>query len=84
MPLHIKFEILGSITNRRTIAVGNRIRELERLVTTYGRGRWRKMSGEALIELPNGDIYYAELHWYEAHGIGQKEMGFKKLLEKRD
>lgn len=62
MPLHIKFQLLGPVTNRRTIAVGNRIRELDRLTTTYGRGRWRKMSGEALIELPNGDTYYAEVH----------------------
>ena len=84
MPLHgIKFKLLGPITNHRIIAVGNRIRELARLRETYGRGRWRKMSGDALIELPNGDIYYAELHWYEAHGIGIKELGYKKLLEKR-
>lgn len=84
MPLHIEFEVLGQITNRRTIAVGNRIRELQRLVTMYGGGRWRKMSGEAVIELINGNIYYAEIHWYEAHGIGIKEMGVKKFLEKRN
>lgn len=84
MPLHIEFEVLGPITHRRTIAVGNRIRELNRLVTTYGRGRWRKMSGEAVIELVNGNLYYAEIHWYEAHGVGIKEMGVKKFLEKRN
>jgi hypothetical protein len=84
MPLYIKFEILGSITNRRTIAVGNRIRELQRLVDTYGSGRWRKMSGEALIRLSDGEIVYAEIHWYEAHGIGMKDFGFKRRLESQD
>jgi hypothetical protein len=84
MPIYIEFEVLGPITNRRTIAVGNRIRELNRLVTMYGRDHWRKMSGEAVIELKNGNIYYAEIHWYEAHGIGMKDMGVKKFLEKRN
>jgi hypothetical protein len=84
MPLHIEFEVLGPITNKRTIAIRNSIRELDRLNTTYGRGRWRKMSGEAVIELRNGNIYHAEIHWYEAHGIGSKELGVKKFLEKRN
>lgn len=61
MPLHIEFEIVGPITQRRTIAVGNSIRALDRLRRTYGRGRWRKMSGKAVIELANGNIYYAEI-----------------------
>ena len=84
MPLYIKFEILGSITNRRTIAVGNRIRELQRLVEAYGSGRWRKMSGEAYIRMADGEVVYAEIHWYEAHGIGMKDFGFKRRLESRD
>jgi hypothetical protein len=84
MPLYIKFEILGPITKRRTIAVGTRIRELQRLVDAYGRGRWRKMSGEAMIRLSDGEIVYAEIHWYEAHGIGMKDFGFKRRVDSQD
>ena len=62
MPQYIKFEIIGPISERRTIAVGNRIRESDRLQKAYGRGRWRKMSGSALIRMPNGDVYLAEIH----------------------
>jgi len=65
MPLRIKFKIIGPISDRRTIAVGNRIRELERLKQTYGHGRWRKMSGSSPIELTNGEVVLAEVHWYE-------------------
>ncbi len=81
MPEYIEFEIVGPITNRRTIAVGNRIRELRRLVETFGPGRWRKMSGDALIRFPDGEIVYAEIHWYEAHGVGMKNFGYKRTLE---
>ena len=70
----------GEIRDRRTIAVGRAIRELGRLVRTYGPGRWRKCSGLAWIELPDGSIHRAELHWYEAHGIGRKEYKVKRLL----
>jgi hypothetical protein len=81
MPSYIDFEVVGPIKNRRIIAVGNRIRELHRLIETFGPGRWRKMSGEALIRFPNGDIVVAEIHWYEAHGIGMKNIGYKRTLE---
>jgi hypothetical protein len=81
MPYYIEFEIVGPITNRRTIAVGNRIRELQRLVHDFGPGRWRKMSGEAYIRFSNGDVVFAEIHWYEAHGIGMKDFGYKRTLE---
>jgi hypothetical protein len=83
MPKYIKFEIIGPITERRTIAVGNRIRDLARLQRMYGQGRWRKMSGVALIRMPNGYVYLAEIHWYEAHGIGQKDFSYKRLLERK-
>lgn len=66
------FEIIGDITNIEIIAVGNSIRELERLRKTYGSGRWRKLKGIACISLSEGTICEAELHWYEAHGIGKK------------
>ena len=74
------FEVLGEITGKRTIAVGRSIRELRRLRKTYGPGRWRKMKGIARIRLPDGTIARAEVHWYEAHGIGRSELKIKRLL----
>lgn len=62
------------------IAEGSSIRELKRLRKHHGEARWRKLKGLALIELPDGDVVWAELHWYEAHGIGRKEMKIKRLL----
>ncbi len=47
----------------------------------YGRGRWRKLKGFALVRLEDGTVYEAELHWYEAHGIGKKEMRVKELFD---
>ncbi len=73
----MNFEIIGDITNIEIIAVGNSIRELERLRKTYGSGRLRKLKGFATISLDDGSIYEAELHWYEAHGIGKKEIKIK-------
>jgi len=71
------FEVVGSISDVETIAVGPSIRELPRLRRAYGRGRWRKMKGIATIRLEDGTIHKAELHWYEAHGIGKRDMKFK-------
>ncbi len=76
----MNLEIIGDITNIEIIAVGNSIRELERLRKTYGSGRWRKLKGFATISLDDGSIYEAELHWYEAHGIGKKEIKIKRFL----
>ena len=75
------FEILGDITVLETIASGRGIRDLRRLQRIYGRGRWRKMKGSARIRLRNGDIRVAEIHWYEAHGIGKKEFKRKRYLD---
>ena len=75
------FEIIGDITNVETIAVVHSIRELKRLQKQYGKGRWRKLKGIAKVRLQNGDIYIAEVHWYEAHGIGKKKMKIKKILD---
>ena len=75
------FEILGEIKEIETIAVGKSIRQLKRLKRTYGKGRWRKLKGTAKIILKNGIICIAEIHWYEAHGIGKKEFKIKKILE---
>lgn len=75
------FEIIGKVTNIETIAIGNKIRDLPRLRKNYGAGRWRKMKGIATIRLANGRIRRAELHWYEAHGIGKKEIKRKRYLD---
>ncbi len=77
----MKFEIIGDITEIESIAVGSSIRDLERLCEFYGDGRWRKMKGVATILLANGRVRQAELHWYEAHGIGRKEFKRKRYLD---
>jgi len=74
------FEIVGEITQIETIAAGSRIRDLPRLRRLYGRGRWRKLKGVALVRLRTGRIRRAELHWYEAHGIGRKEIKRKRYV----
>ena len=76
------FEIVSSIQDIEIIAVGNSIREVDRLREDYGRGRWRKLKGRALIRLEDGRIREAELHWYEAHGIGRFELKRKRYLDK--
>ena len=75
------FEVLGPIRHLTTIAVGRRIRELDRLVKRYGTGDWRKRKGDATVRLPDGSLHKAELHWYEAQGIGSKEMKIKRYLD---
>lgn len=68
------------ITAVETIAVGGKIREVVRLRRVYGTGRWRKLKGVARVRLSNGRIRLAEVHWYEAHGIGKREMKRKRYL----
>jgi hypothetical protein len=75
------FEIIDEITDIKVIAIGNSIRDLPRLRKLYGDGRWRKMKGNATIQLNNGRVRKAEIHWYEAHGIGRKEYKRKRYLE---
>ncbi len=75
------FVILGDMTSVETIATGSGIRERARLRRVYGRGRWRKRKGLARIRLADGSIHLAELHWYEASGIGRKEIKIKYLLQ---
>jgi len=74
------FELLGEITNIEIIAVTRSIRESARLEKRYGAGRWRKMKGIGRVRLENGQIRLAELHWYEAHGIGRRKMKIKRVL----
>jgi hypothetical protein len=75
------FEIVGEISDVETFAVGKAIRELPRLLREYGPGRWRKRKGIATIRLADGAVCQAELHWYEAHGVGRKEMKIKRFLD---
>jgi hypothetical protein len=75
------FELVGDLTDVETIATGTGIREQPRLRRLYGKGRWRKMKGVARIRLKDGRIRRAELHWYEAHGIGKKELKRKRYLD---
>ena len=73
-------DIVGRIEDIETIAVGRSIREYNRLVNAYGPGRWRKLKGSAFVALPDGIIRRAEIHWYEAHGVGRKEIKIKRIL----
>ncbi len=66
----MRFEIIDTIENIETIAVGGRIREIMRLRKHYGFGRWRKLKGVARVRLASGSVRSAEVHWYETHGIG--------------
>ena len=75
------FDILGAITEIDTFASGPSIRELPRLRRLYGRGRWRKRKGFANARLPNDTIRKAEVHWYEASGIGKKEFKIKRFVD---
>jgi hypothetical protein len=75
------FEIIGEIENIEIIAVGGRIHDIMRLRKQCGDARWRKVKGFARVRLQNGRICNAELHWYEAHGIGRKKMKIKRTLD---
>lgn len=75
------FDVVGTITEIETIAVASSIRELPRLKKFYGSGRWRKLKGIATVQLTDDTVCRAEVHWYEAHGIGRKEMKIKQLLD---
>ena len=75
------FKIIGEIRNIETITTGRGIRELRRLNRIYGKSTWRKRKGFAKIIISDGTIKLAELHWYEGHGKGKKELKIKKYLE---
>jgi hypothetical protein len=77
----MEFDIIGPIWEIETIAVGSRIRELSRLRRAYGRGRWRKRKGVAIVRLNSTDeIFRAEVHWYEATGVGRKDLKIKRRI----
>jgi hypothetical protein len=74
------FKIVSELRDIEVIARGNAIREIKRLKRAYGGSRWKKLKGIAVIELSDGTICDAEIHWYEAHGIGRKEFKIKRAL----
>ena len=71
------FELIGETRDIQPIAVGRGVRGLARLRRRYGKGRWRKSKGIARVRLIDGTIHTAEVHWYEAHGIGRQELKIK-------
>jgi hypothetical protein len=76
----VDFEIIGEITNVETIATGRAVHARARLRRRYGNGRWRKLKGIATVRLDDGTIHTAEVHWYEAHGVGKREFKIKGPL----
>ena len=75
------FEIVGAVTDIETIAAGRSIRQLARLQRQHGRGRWRKLKGIAMVRIASGELRRAEIHWYEAHGIGRIRLKIKRLID---
>ena len=73
-------QVIGTIENVELIASGSSIRIIKQLRRRYGRGRWRKLKGIAVIRLANGAARRVELHWYEAHGIGKRDLKIKRYL----
>ena len=78
----MKFEVVGEIEQIETIAAGPSVKIRSFLRKTYGRGRWRKRKGVATARLANGNLRRVELHWYEAHGIGKRDVKIKKYLDR--
>ena len=75
------FDLIGDITHVETFAVGSSIREIARVRRIYGRGRWRKRKGFAQVRLSDGTVRRAEVHWYEATGIGRRELKIKRFID---
>ena len=75
----MEFEVIGEIRHRELIAAGHGIYILARLIREFGKGNWRKMKGIATVRLEDGTITEAEVHWFEAHGIGKRRMKIKHL-----
>ena len=79
----MKFTIVSEIRTIETIASGQGIKILPRLVRLYGRGHWRKLKGRAVVRFDDGTIAEAELHWFEAHGIGKRKMKVKRVIDSK-
>ena len=81
MPRAMEPKILGEISDPQIISSGVSLRVRRRLRRLYGQGRWRKLKGVGKVRLPDGYVILAEVHWYEAHGVGRRELKIKRLLE---
>ena len=76
------FKIIGKIEQIEIIAIGSSIRILPFLNKHFGKGRWRKLKGVARVErISTGRVRLAEIHWYEAHGIGKRNGKIKRWLD---
>jgi hypothetical protein len=75
------FRVLDEITEIEVLAAGKSLRQRAYLRRRYGSGRWRKLKGVAMVELADGSSRRAELHWFEAHGIGKKNLKIKRFLD---
>jgi hypothetical protein len=74
-------ELLSEINHIEIIAVGSSIRNLAALRKEYGGTRWRKLKGIAFVRTEDGEEFWAEVHWYECHGIGRRRMKVKREIE---
>jgi hypothetical protein len=78
----MEFEIVGPVSEVETIAVGRRIRDIDWLKRAYGPGTWRKLKGVALVRLlDSGEVFRAEIHWYEGSGSGRHEIRIKRRIQ---
>lgn len=77
----VYFRLVGEITDIKAIARGVSVRERARLSSHFGRARWRKLKGVALVELSDGELRQAEVHWYAAHGIGRRKFTIRRFLD---
>ncbi len=75
------FQVIGKIEDVETMAVGRAIRVIRRLNKLYGKGRWKKRKGTARLRFNDGTMAEAEVHWYEAHGVGRRELKIKRFLD---
>jgi hypothetical protein len=75
------FEIVGEITNIEVIARGRGIRDIARIRKKYGPGNWRKLKGVTTVRMEDGTVHVAEIHWYEAHGLGRRKFKIKQVLD---
>ena len=77
----MRFELISSITDIEPIAIGASIRVIAELRNSYGAGRWRKLKGRATVRFENGEVAFAEVHWYEAHGVRRRDIKIKRILD---
>lgn len=75
------FELISEISAIEIIAMNLSIRERDKLKAQFGDYCWKKLKGISHVRFPSGKIHKAEIHWYEAHGVGRRKMKIKHILE---